>query len=197
MISILDFEDSFTFNIASEFKLAAPGTNIEVINLENIKNFLDSAINTDERRVIVLGPGPGNPDQHRSLHPLIKTLLHKENIFIFGVCLGHQILGQIFGYEIKRCKSPIHGECREFLIKPEISRILKIDQNIKAQCYNSLAVVESEVSSRENNFRYKLEQNNEVFLFLGPRLLSYQFHPESIGTNYRSSFLRYPLSFLL
>lgn len=197
MISILDFEDSFTFNIASEFKLASPEVSIEVIKLENMKIFLDYAINSDKRQLIVLGPGPGSPEQYRSLHPWIIKLLQKENIFVFGVCLGHQILGQIFGYEVQRCKSPIHGESREFFIEPEISRILKIDQNIKAQCYNSLAVVGSEGNLKENGFSYKLEQNNEVFLFLGPRLLSYQFHPESIGTNYRSSFIRYPLSFLL
>lgn len=203
MISILDFEDSFTFNIASEIKLASlelglpSSIGIEVVKFENHLSFLESVCESQKKRLIVLGPGPGHPDKHRELSHLLSLIMKNENLFLLGICLGHQIIGEIAGFQIDKCETPVHGEAREYDIPEEVTSILDFESPIIAQSYNSLAVIESKNSHQFPWIQINLKQNNEVFLFLGQRILSYQFHPESVGTNYRSRFFRYPLSFLI
>ena len=57
---------------------------------------------------IVISPGPGNPNQSGNCLDILKTL-HKEIPFL-GVCLGHQIIGQVFGSKIIQAKKLMHGK---------------------------------------------------------------------------------------
>lgn len=55
---------------------------------------------------IIIGPGPGHPDDYAHLLPLIK----EAKVPILGVCLGHQLIAQAFGAKISRAKQPMHGK---------------------------------------------------------------------------------------
>ncbi len=57
---------------------------------------------------IVISPGPGNPNQSGNCLNILKTL-HKDLPFL-GVCLGHQIIGQVFGSKIVQAKQLMHGK---------------------------------------------------------------------------------------
>ena len=57
---------------------------------------------------IVISPGPGNPNQSGNCLNILKTL-HKDFPFL-GVCLGHQIIGQVFGSKIVQAKKLMHGK---------------------------------------------------------------------------------------
>lgn len=189
-ILILDFEDSFTFNIAESFLnlgLSSPVSTVGDFPL-NLKKFIDSG----KKFVLVLGPGPGHPKDYDQLIPLIKTALDSFSIFNLGVCLGHQIYLRQFGHSIRKSEKPIHGQAREIVI-PDW---LKSDKGEKfsVQFYNSLIVEEnSNVISKELD-TYAIE--GEILIAKGERFLSYQFHPESIGTSCPDVFLTPARDFL-
>ena len=99
-ILLIDNYDSFTYNLyhyISNFK-----KNVEVVRNDKIdgKTILRKKYNK-----IVISPGPGNPNQAGNCLKIVKEV-HKK-IPILGVCLGHQIIGQVFGGKIIKAK--IHG----------------------------------------------------------------------------------------
>jgi anthranilate synthase component 2 len=73
---------------------------------------------------IVISPGPGNPNQSGNCINILKSL-HKELPFL-GVCLGHQIIGQVFGSKIIQTKKLMHGKTSK--IKSKKLVYLKIFQ---------------------------------------------------------------------
>ena len=56
----------------------------------------------------MISPGPGNPNQSGNCIKIVKSLYDK--IPILGVCLGHQIIGQVFGSKIIQAKKIMHGK---------------------------------------------------------------------------------------
>ena len=95
-ILLIDNYDSFTYNLyhyISSFK-----TKVEVIRNDKIvaKTILKKKFDK-----VVISPGPGNPNQAGNCIKIVRVI-HKQ-IPILGVCLGHQIIGQVFGANYK-CK---------------------------------------------------------------------------------------------
>ena len=100
-ILVLDNYDSFTYNLVHIIK-ALGYTNVEVhrndkITLEEIERF-------DK---ILLSPGPGIPSEAGILQQVIKTYAGKKSIF--GVCLGHQAIGEVFGGTLINLEKVYHG----------------------------------------------------------------------------------------
>ena len=71
-VTICDFEDSFTYNIFSE--LNRIGVDSNVVSFSGIKEFLQKMMNTKDRHVIILGPGPGHPSEYLFLQETILNL---------------------------------------------------------------------------------------------------------------------------
>ncbi len=89
-IILIDNYDSFTFNLYHY--LSSLKINVEVIRNDKIT---DKQIIKDKYDRIVISPGPGNPNQSGNCIKIVKSLY--KIIPILGVCLGHQIIGQVFG----------------------------------------------------------------------------------------------------
>lgn len=175
-IYIIDFEDSFTFNIATE--LYSFEKDIIVVPHDEFfakKNFLQFMATLTHKTAIILGPGPGSPDEYLNYFPKIRELRDNPKIFVMGICLGHQLLAMMDGMSIRRSQKPMHGG----QVKINFD-----NANILVQRYNSLAVFESPKSNKELQIRQF------------PRGISYQFHPESIGTENRHLFFEQLLTFL-
>ena len=175
-IYIIDFEDSFTFNIATELyafeKQIAVLPHLDFFSNKKFPVFLEK-IKTPI--AVILGPGPGSPEEYREYFNKIKELKKNPLIFLMGICLGHQVIGLMDGLSIRPSQKPIHGG----QIKINFDNI-----NILVQRYNSLAVFES-----KNSF-------NEIQIRQWARGVSYQFHPESIGTENRPLFFKDLLDFI-
>jgi anthranilate/para-aminobenzoate synthase component II len=171
-IIIIDFDDSFTYNIANV--LYQVEKNVKVIS--HIDFFTDSTFQLLQSHSlpigIILGPGPGHPIDYVSYFEKINYLRKKTNIFFLGICLGHQILGLLDNLEIKDSVEKLHG----ISVKYENNRI-----SHKVMRYNSLAV---------------FEDGHEVNWREGDRFISYQFHPESVGTKNQLMFFQSLLNFL-
>ena len=173
-ILLIDNYDSFTFNLYHY--LSSLKTNVDVVRNDKItpKEIIKKRYNK-----IVISPGPGNPNQSGNCLKILKTL-YKDFPFL-GVCLGHQIIGQVFGSKIVQAKKLMHGKTSK--IKSRQIGILKnLPRSFVATRYHSLIIDKKSLS--EN---LEITAETDDGLIMGVQHKKYnihgvQFHPESIKT---------------
>lgn len=174
-IRIYDFEDSFTFNIATCFFLQ--GVNPIVLSFKELEKDLKNKDFSQD--MFVLGPGPGSPKIYDYTYDLLKTRILSGYKFL-GICLGHQIILNSLGFEIRRSNNPIHGFTEKLKLDEYWKEKLDLKSStIEVQRYNSLEVFEN--SKLESHIKC-LKKNDVVYASSLKKTISYQFHPESIGT---------------
>lgn|SRR5690554_3291355 len=170
-IVIVDFEDSFTFNILSELKHI--GHNAQVIPWSEFSE-------KNEFDLLILGPGPGHPHDYAVLFPLLKNILQSSKK-VLGICLGHQLIWNLQDALVTRSKYPAHGEKMELVLDEFWSRFFSLPKLV-VQRYNSLAVLEHSIMSDAKLLSF----DNEVMASFQGNIIGLQFHPESLGTEGRS-----------
>ena len=174
MILLLDNYDSFTYNIAQI--LGQLNKHYEVIRNDKISC---DEISRRKYQAIVISPGPGTPSKAGITLELIERF--KNEIPIFGVCLGHQAIGQAFGGEVVKAPQLMHGKTSK-IFHDNKSIFNGINNPFEATRYHSLIV-------KRNSFSNELEISAETKdgLIMGLRHKKWpvegvQFHPESILT---------------
>ena len=181
-ILLIDNYDSFTFNLYHY--LSSLKINVEVFRNDQIteKDIIKKKYNK-----IVISPGPGNPNQAGNCLRIVKKLYKK--IPILGVCLGHQIIGQVFGSKIIQAKKLMHGKTSK--IKSLKTGILKnIPKSFEATRYHSL-IIDKKTLSKD----LKITALTKDGIIMGIMHKKYnihgvQFHPESIKTTIGIKILR-------
>ncbi|MDB4846799.1 aminodeoxychorismate/anthranilate synthase component II [Candidatus Pelagibacter sp.] len=174
-IILIDNYDSFTFNLYHY--LSSLKIDVDVIRNDKIT---DKEIIKKKYNRIVISPGPGNPNQAGNCLNIVNALYKK--IPILGVCLGHQIIGQVFGSKIIQAKKLMHGKTS--IIKSKRIGILKnLPLKFKATRYHSL-IIDKKTLSKELEITAETEDGT----IMGVKHLKYnihgvQFHPESIKTS--------------
>ncbi len=130
MILLIDNYDSFTYNLY-HYLIQAGEPNVEVVRNDKITIDEIRKINPDG---IMLSPGPCSPDEAGICLDVIKEL--KSQYPIFGVCLGHQAIGQVFGGKIVKTH-PMHGKIST--IYNEGDSVFKgLPESFKVTRYHSL-----------------------------------------------------------
>ena len=173
-IILIDNYDSFTFNLYHY--LSSLKARVDVVRNDKIT---DKQIIRSKYDRIVISPGPGNPDQSGNCIKIVKSLYKK--IPILGVCLGHQIIGQVFGSKIIQAKKLMHGKTS--IIESNQSGILKnLPSKFEATRYHSL-IINKKTLSKE----LEVTAQTKDGIIMGIRHIKYnvhgvQFHPESIKT---------------
>jgi anthranilate synthase component 2 len=128
---------------------------------------------------IIISPGPGNPNQSGNCIKIVKALYKK--IPILGVCLGHQIIGQVFGSNIIQANKLMHGKTS--IIKSKKIGILKnLPAKFVATRYHSLMVDKKTLSDQ---LVITAETKDGVIMGIMHKeynIHGVQFHPESIKT---------------
>ena len=131
-ILLIDNYDSFTYNLYHY--LSSLRCNVEVYR--NNKITIDR-IKRKQFDRIVISPGPGHPKNSGYCPKIVKYFAPK--IPILGVCLGHQIIGQVFGSKIIHAKKLMHGKLS--IIKHNNGGILNgLNKTFEATRYHSLIV---------------------------------------------------------
>jgi len=173
-ILLIDNYDSFTFNLYHY--ISSLNTKVDVIRNDKITS---KEIIKRKYEKIVISPGPGNPNQSGNCINILKTL-HKELPFL-GVCLGHQIIGQVFGSKIVQAKKLMHGKIS--LIKSKRVGILKnLPNSFEATRYHSLIIDKKTLSK---DLEITAETDDGVVMGIQHKefnIHGVQFHPESIKT---------------
>jgi anthranilate synthase/aminodeoxychorismate synthase-like glutamine amidotransferase len=103
MVLVIDNYDSFTYNLVQY--LGEMGQEVMVRRNDRITLDEIAALNPDR---IVISPGPCTPNEAGVSVPLLKRFAGRMPIF--GVCLGHQSIGQAFGGEVVRNWRVLHGK---------------------------------------------------------------------------------------
>ena len=173
-ILLIDNYDSFTYNLfhyISNFK-----KNVEVVRNDKIDG---KTILRKKYDKIVISPGPGNPNQSGNCISILKSL-HRKLPFL-GVCLGHQIIGQVFGSKIIQAKKLMHGKTSK--IKSNKIGILKdLPKTFEATRYHSLIIDKRSLSK---NLEITAETDDGLIMGVQHKQFNIhgvQFHPESIKT---------------
>ena len=173
-IILIDNYDSFTFNLYHY--LSSLKVNVDVIRNDEI---VSQEILKKKYNKIVISPGPGNPNQSGNCLKIVKSLYKK--IPILGVCLGHQIIGQVFGSKIIQAKKLMHGKTSKIISKK--TGVLKnLPKTFEATRYHSLIIDKKSLSKD-----LKITAETKDGLIMGVQHKKYdvhgvQFHPESIRT---------------
>lgn len=102
-ITLIDNYDSFAWNLVHCFGRAGALVTVHRNDCVSVAEVMDAAPDA-----IVLSPGPCTPRDAGICLDLIAAAA--QTIPIFGVCLGHQALGEAFGGEVVRAPKPVHGK---------------------------------------------------------------------------------------
>ena len=173
-ILLIDNYDSFTFNLYHY--LSTLKTNVEVFRNDKIDV---NQILKKKYNKIVISPGPGNPNQSGNCLNIVKKLYKK--IPILGVCLGHQIIGQVFGSKIVQAKNLMHGKT-SIIKSKRIGILKKLPKEFEATRYHSL-IVEKKTLSKD--LKITAETADGIIMGIKHKKFNVhgvQFHPESIKT---------------
>ncbi len=175
MLLIIDNYDSFTYNLVQY--LGELGAETSVFRNDEITvDKIAADIKPDK---ILISPGPGTPERAGITMDLLERFTGLMPIF--GVCLGHQAIGQVFGGKVVRAPVPFHG--KSTLVKHDGRGVFEnISNPFEAGRYHSLIV---ERDSLPGCLEVTAETDDG--LIMGLRHLEFeiegvQFHPESILT---------------
>ena len=173
-IILIDNYDSFTFNLYHY--ISSLKVHVDVIRNDQITS---NEILKKKYNKIVISPGPGNPNQSGNCIKIVKSLYKKMPIF--GVCLGHQIIGQVFGSKIVQAKKLMHGKTSKILSK-RTGLLKNLPKTFEATRYHSLIIDKKSLSKD-----LEITALTQDGLIMGVRHKKYnvhgvQFHPESIKT---------------
>jgi anthranilate synthase component 2 len=175
-VTLIDNYDSFTWNLWHYFGQLG----CEVTVHRNDAVTADQVM-AGEPDAIVLSPGPCTPKDAGICCDLIEKATGK--IPLFGVCLGHQAIGQVFGGEVTRLAVPMHGKVSE--INHEGGGVFRgINGPFQATRYHSLII---ERDSVPDNLAVTAETADGVVMGLSHRSApthGVQFHPESIASEH-------------
>lgn len=200
-IYLCDFNDSFTYNIYSTLEKikAHHEFEIEVISTARTLVFLQTIASESSKCAVILGPGPGHPKEYSQLHLPISKIIENPNIFVLGICLGHQLILSTYGLECTHCIKPIHGSVAHYTIENSLSRKARLPQKLSVQRYNSLAIKENQTlvkKLKDEGWSFHIDKSEIIICYFN-NTLSFQFHPESIGTTCPEKFFTLMLEFLL
>ena len=173
-ILLIDNYDSFTYNLFHH--ISKFNKNVDVFRNDKIDG---KTILKKKYDKIVISPGPGNPNQAGNCLKIVKEV-HKK-IPILGVCLGHQIIGQVFGSKIIQAKKLMHGKTSKIISK-KIGVLKNLPKTFEATRYHSLIIDKKTISK---DLEITAETKDRIIM--GVRHKKYnvhgvQFHPESIKT---------------
>ena len=181
MVLMIDNYDSFTYNLVQycgELRQEVRVERNDAITLADIRVMAPE--------FIIISPGPCTPHEAGASLQILRHFSGK--LPILGICLGHQVIGEVFGGKITRAKRPMHGEASE-IIHDGTGVFKNLPQRFSAGRYHSLIVEDVEntpliisAQSDDGEIMSLHHKNHPTF--------GVQFHPESILTEHGYELLR-------
>jgi len=173
-ILLIDNYDSFTFNLFHYISSLKISVDVFRNDKITVKEILKKKYNK-----IVISPGPGNPNQAGNCIKIVRSLYKK--IPILGVCLGHQVIGQVFGSKIVQANKLMHGKT-SLIISKKIGILKNAPKKFEATRYHSLIIDKKTISK---DLVITAETSEGIIMGIKHKkynIHGVQFHPESIKT---------------
>ncbi|WP_422083952.1 anthranilate synthase component II [Ulvibacterium sp.] len=171
-ILVIDNYDSFTYNLVHYLE----DLDCEVVVKRNDQLTLEEV---DAFEKIVLSPGPGIPDEAGLLKEIIANYAPTKRIF--GVCLGQQAIGEVFGGSLVNLEKVYHGVATTIKIIKDDELFKDIPKEIEVGRYHSWVV---HPDLPENLEATSFDENGQVMSLRHKEfdVCAVQFHPESVLT---------------
>ncbi|XBC40746.1 MAG: gamma-glutamyl-gamma-aminobutyrate hydrolase family protein [Buchnera aphidicola (Nurudea yanoniella)] len=181
-ILLLDNIDSFTYNLVDQFRINDYKVFIyrNTVSIETILKKISKMHNP----ILVLSPGPGNPDNAGCMPKLLKLV--KGRIPIIGICLGHQAIVKLYGGDVKYSGEILHGKS-SLINHDKKAMFYNMPNPLPVARYHSLVCSnipdELTINAYYNNMVMAVRNNKE-------KVCGFQFHPESILTTRGTELLK-------
>ncbi len=184
---MIDNYDSFTFNLVQY--LQELGEDVRVIRNDELTVAQIEALRPDR---IVISPGPCTPNEAGVSVEVMRTL--GPRIPVFGVCLGHQSLGQAYGGEVVRARAIMHGKTSP-IRHAGAGVFAGLPDPFEATRYHSLVVRRETLPDCLEITAWTEDEGGGFDEIMGLRHREHpvegvQFHPESILTQHGHALLR-------
>lgn len=191
-ILLIDNYDSFVYNL---YHAIAGIDDTSVTVLRNDDDTLLTRVASKEFDAVIIGPGPGSPDDQNYFGQCLKILqiYGNKGLPIFGVCLGFQGIAYAFGATLRRASRPTHGKLSSLVIHRPSRIFTDIPDNSIVMRYHSLMIdmnqqlpevlrITAEVDSSEQSVAIN---GREIMAIEHTTLPIYgvQFHPESYASD--------------
>lgn len=190
-LAVIDNYDSFTWNLVQY--AAESGCEVQVFR----NDATDLAhLQAMQPGAILISPGPGRPESAGISLELIEHLAGK--IPLFGVCLGHQSIGQFYGGKIVLARQIMHGKLSQ--IHHDNTGVFEnLPSPFTATRYHSLVIEPATLPSCLQMTAWTVDDQGEPEEIMGVRhrdsfVEGVQFHPESISSEYGHALLENFLS---
>ncbi|MEZ5437060.1 MAG: aminodeoxychorismate/anthranilate synthase component II [Lysobacteraceae bacterium] len=187
MLLMIDNYDSFTWNLVQY--LQELGEEVRVVRNDEL-SVDDIAALKPER--IVISPGPCTPNEAGVSMAVIERL--GPSVPIFGVCLGHQSIGQVLGGKVVRARQIMHGKTSP-MHHSGVGVFAGLENPFEATRYHSLIVERESLPDCLEITAWTEHEDGGFDEIMGLRhkewpLEGVQFHPESILTQHGHDMLR-------
>jgi anthranilate synthase component 2 len=187
MLLMIDNYDSFTFNLVQY--LGELGQEVKVVRNDAL-TVADIRALAPSR--IMISPGPGTPADSGVSVDILRELAGE--LPIFGVCLGHQAIGQVFGGKVIRAREIMHGKTSPVRHRGQ-GVFAGLPDPFEATRYHSLVVEKGSVPDCLEVTAWTEREDGSIDEIMGLRhrtldIEGVQFHPESILTQHGHDLLR-------
>lgn len=185
MYLMIDNYDSFVYNLARY--LQELGEQVVLVRNDRITaEEIERQMQDGRLEGLILSPGPKSPADCGNCREIVRKLAGR--IPILGVCLGHQIIGHVFGAKIRKGVRPMHGKVTAITTEGK-GLFAGLPRTYQVTRYHSLVV-------SEENFPSRLQidaraEDGAVMAIRHRELPVYgiQFHPEAVLTEYGHALL--------
>ena len=187
MLLMIDNYDSFTFNLVQYLQML--GAEVKVVRNDALSVEQIAALNPSH---IVVSPGPKTPDDAGVSLEVIRRL--GPTIPIFGVCLGHQSIGQVYGGDVIRAGNIMHGKTSP--IRHEGKGVFAgLPDRYEATRYHSLVVDKATLPDVLEITAWTENADGSMEEIMGLRHRQHpvegvQLHPESILTQHGHALMK-------
>ena len=187
MILMIDNYDSFTYNLVQY--LGELGADVKTVRNDEITT---SEIRKLDPSGIVISPGPCTPDDAGISLQVVAEL--GGSYPVFGVCLGYQCIGQVFGAKVVRADKVMHGKTSMMHHRGE-GVFSGLPQPLEATRYHSLVLQKDRVPECLDVTAWTEQKEGGIEEIMGVKhnslpIEGVQFHPESILTRCGHDLLR-------
>jgi anthranilate synthase/aminodeoxychorismate synthase-like glutamine amidotransferase len=180
-VLVIDNVDSFVYNLVQY--LGELGAQPEVVRNNEVSVADALATKPD---AVLLSPGPGRPEDAGILCEAITAFAGKAPVF--GVCLGHQAIGHVFGGNVIRAPELLHGKT-SLVHHHDTGVFAGLASPVQATRYHSLVV---EAATLPDCLEVTATTDDGMIMGMRHRefdVEGVQFHPESILTNHGHAML--------
>jgi len=175
VILVVDNYDSFTYNLVQ--LLAALGAEVRVERNDALTAADALAL---APAGIVISPGPGTPAEAGISADVVRAAAD-GGVPVLGVCLGHQVIAEVFGGSVCRAPKPVHGKTDE-ITHDGTGLFADVPNPFTATRYHSLCVEAGSIAAPLLVQATTADGVIQALRHAGKPVFGVQFHPESVLT---------------